>query len=323
MRLEEIQFISHVPRDGRTLLMQPWFNHESNQWHMYFERSPGDFIEIAMVDYYHGIYFSSAPAAEGDMEIPLANLVAQHLTFKGVPKVLFSLVDDFNMLCACLKKISMLSGVSDNYSTFLVQSEIEYLFSLVRAKFDIMQMLIKKIASLLTPQDGGRPISALPDSFAAIALSGDQVRSEDEIITKWNLPHPLAQFYHASAAVFRQVRSVRVAIEHCGKNVPAVFVTNQGLGIQTSGLALWGEMEVWSMHEIQANGIGSVRSLASFLALYCIDSCSSLERALRSIIDPGLLPPAIVSESTIFFRNPLSSELLGLEGVIRSPWVTS
>lgn len=320
MRLEEIPFITHAPRDGRDVVLQPWHDHDKREWDMYFEARPGDFVRIAMIEYHSGIFYSTRQVVNSDVEMPLVGLVAQHLSFKGIPRLLFSLVDDFNMLCACLKKVAIFASLEDDCSSLLIRSELEYLFSLVRAMYDILQKLVGKIAKLLDPQDGGSRISQMPDSFAKIVLDGDRIRSIEELECKYSLPLPLARFYHSRATIFRQVRSTRVAIEHHGKNIPEVFVTENGPGIRTSGLPLWEEIAVWSMHDIQPNGIGSVQSLAAFLADSCLDTCASLETALRAVIDRNLLPPPIVAGAKTFYRNPLAAELISLEEIIRSPW---
>jgi hypothetical protein len=320
MRLEEIPFITHVPRDGRGVLLQPWYDHDKGEWDMYFEARPGDFIRIEMIEYHSGIFYSHRQVVNSDFEMPLVGLVAQHLSFKGIPRLLFSLIDDFNMLCACLKKIAIFSSLEDDCSSSLIRSELDYLFSLVRAMYDILQTLVGKITRLLVPQDGGSCISQMPDSFAKIVLDGDTIRSPEELMRKYSLPLPLARFYHSRATIFRQVRSTRVAIEHHGKNIPDVFATENGPGIRTSGLPLWEEMAVWSMHDIQPNGIGSVQSLAAFLTDSCLDTCASLESALREVIDRNLLPPPIVADAKTFYRNPLAAELIGLEEMVRSPW---
>jgi len=320
MKLEEIPFITHVPRDGRNVLLQPWYDHGKGEWDLYFEASPGDFVRIAMTEYHSGIFYSHRQVANSDFEMPLVGLVAQHLSFQGIPRLLFSLIDDFNMLCACLKKITIFTSLENDSSSFLIRSELEYLSSLVRAMYDILQMLVGKITRLLVPQDGGSCINRMPDSFAKIILDGDRIRPVEELLRKYSLPLPLAHFYHSRAVIFRQVRSVRVAIEHHRKNIPDVFVTESGPGIRTSGLPLWEEMAVWSMHDIQPNVIGSVQSLAAFLAYSCLDACASLELALREVVDQSLLPRAIVAGVKTFYRNPLAAELIGLQEIVRSPW---
>lgn len=320
MNLAEVPYISHVPRDGRVLLLQPWFDSATGTWHMYVEATPGDYIRLQVVGFSAGLYYASAPASSDDLDIPLANLVAQHLSFRPVGYALYCLVDDLNMLSASLKKIDIFGQEDIETASFLIESELEYQFSLVRAMYDLLQKIAKEITSLLHTQDGKVPVAALPGSFAAVALSGDRPRTEEELREKYSLPTPLVTFYCAHSRVFRQLRAIRVAIEHHGKRVPSVFKTEQGFGISTEGLPEWSALEVWKQHSILPNNIGSVKALSSFLAQTFLRACNDFEDALRKVIAPDLMPSAVSSGNRVFFTNPLVGYLSGLEvtGVLAS-----
>lgn len=183
MQLSQIPYISHVPADGRVLLLQPWYDVCEGEWHLYAQIAEGDFIRMQVAGYSAGLYYAAGPADSMDLELRLATLVAQHLSFPGVAPALYSLVDDLNLMCASLEKLRIFWTLrkSNGASTFLVEAELEYLFAQTRAMFDVLQKIAKSAARLLQTPDGRNAIATLPDSFAAIALSGKEPRTVAEL----------------------------------------------------------------------------------------------------------------------------------------------
>ena len=322
MQLNKIPYISHVPTDGRDVFLQPWFDASNGEWHLYLEKAEGDFIKMQIAEYYAGLYYSTVPASATDLYLPLATLIAQHLSFPRVTQALYSLVDDLNLMCASLEKLRVFWGLRESIeaSSFLVESDLEYLFTQTRAMFDVFQSIIKSISRLIRTTDGREVIAILPDSFAKVILSGDEPRSVEEIQTKFSLPRPMAVFYVSQLQPFLAIRDIRVAIEHQGKRIPTVFETKKGFGVSTKGSAPWSTLEVWTNHELQPNGIGSVKALTAFLARSILKSLDDFETALRNTINPGGLPRPVAYDNRIFLRNPLIHHLSRLPCSADAAW---
>jgi hypothetical protein len=325
MKLSEIPYISHVPQDGRVLMFQPWYENASHSWHLYHEARPDEFIKMQIEGFVSGIYYAASPALDVDLKLPLATLVAQHLSFPSIAQKLYSLVDDLHLLSASLEKLELFSlhKTTKGAVSFLVESELEYQFTLLRAMYDVLQKMIKEVVSLLRNPDGKPVIAELPDSFASIALNGDKPKSVEELQMKYLLPESLASFYFTHSTFFLSVRTIRVAIEHHGKRLPAVFETERGFGISTKGSAAWSTLEVWRQHELLPNDIGSVRALSIFLAQSFLKALDDFNSALSKVISPNLLPPAISMGNHIYLTNPVVGHLSNLATNAASPWRVS
>ena len=323
MKLDEIPYLSHVPRDGRDLLLLPWYDANDESWHLYLEAQPGDFIKMQNGAVSSGLYYAEHPASSSDLEILLATLVAQHLSFPPVARALYSLVDDLHLLSASLEKLELVRHVANGRakSSFLVESELEYMFTLVRAMYDLLQKMAKEVASLLRTHDGKAVVAQLPGSFARAALDDDRPRTVEELQAKYSLPDPLASFYSAHSPRFIKFRAIRVDIEHHGRRIPMVFETEHGFGISTEGPPHWSSLEVWGQHTLLPNDIGSVRALAVYLAQSFLETLNDFEAALRRVIAPELLPPAVAHENRVFMTNPLIHNLSHLATAAASPWI--
>jgi hypothetical protein len=324
MKIDEIPYLTHIPRDGRSLLLQPWYDVDSAAWHNYWQINPGEFIRMQIVGFTCGIYYATKPFAPDDLEVPLANLIAQHLSFPTVAEALYSLIDDVHLLSATMEKLELLRTLSlskdEKISSFLVETELEYLFTLIRSMYDVLQTIAKGIGKVLVKADG-RPIKQLPDSFADIALYDNTPRTFDNLQTKYELPPPLAKFYVAESVRFLLIRQIRTELEHRGKRLPSVFVTEQGFGISTKWHnTSWSNLDVWKMHELQPNDIGSVRALAAFLSESFLNTINNFEQSLRNTIAPALLPPAVSNGNNIYLTNPSVGRLLNLASIYKDPW---
>jgi len=322
MLLNEIPFITHVPQDGRKIMLLPWHTTDVVCWHMYAPIAPENFIRMQVVNVSSGIYLAESPAATSDLEFPLATLVVQHLSFPTVLPSLNCIVDDLHLLSASLAKIELVKKFETNkgVASFLIESELEYQFTLVRSMYDVMQKMVKRVAKLLHTEDKKAMFAELPDSFATMALDGDRVRNEDELVAKYALAKPIAAFYFVHSRRFQQFRSIRVDIEHHGKRLPTVFETGRGFGISTRGSSSWSDLEVWKQHELLPNDIGSVRALSGFLARSIIDVLNDFNSAFLAVIPVNALPPAVSKGYRVFLTNPLIGQLSKLDAIAASPW---
>ena len=186
--------------------------------------------------------------------------------------------------------------------------------------YDLLQKIAKRIGRLLYKADQTPAIAELPDSFADVALSANRPQTASELASKYRLPHALAEFYVSQSEFFLRIRDIRVSVEHHGKSLPPVFHTEHGLGISTEGQPSWSSLNVWTCHNLLPNSIGSGRALSAFLAKSFLDALACFEQALRGIISPALLPPAVSEGNRLYLTNPSVHRLSNLEALIASPW---
>jgi hypothetical protein len=306
MKLDEVPYLTCVPRDGRALLFQPWYDIDTRSWHMYAEIDPDSYIRMQLHGMSSGTYYAQGPAYPKDLDFNLGTLIAQHLSFPPVASAFYALIHDIQLLAASLEKLELIRATVTNHTlgSFLVETELEYLFVLLRSMYDLLQKVAKRVGKFLCNSDGTPPIAELPDSFASVVLDGERARTEAELNAKYRLPHMLASFYVQQTPLFVSIRAIRVAREHHGKGLPAVFITEQGCGISQEGSPAWTSLDVWKRNKPLPNGIGSVRALAAFLAKSFLDALATFEQALRSVISPALLPKAVSEGNSLYLTSP-------------------
>lgn len=286
----------------------------------------GEYIRIAAVGMGSGFYYSDEPAQPDDLELPLATFIVQHLSFRSVILPLYSLIDDIHLLSASIDKLEILRvaqhGKDSLRFSFLVESEIEHLFILLRSMYDLLQKMIKQITRLLSTSDGKLVTNELKESFASIILKKEIPRSCDEIKIDFKFPPTLANFYFSERDKFIRIRKIRNDLAHTGKRLPSVFVTEQGFGISAKGSDAWSALDIWKQHAMLPNDIGSVRALSGFLVGSFLSTLDNFEQALRSTIHPTMLPTAVSEGKRIYLRNPATSYLKNVAALIEQPWVS-
>lgn len=324
MKLSEIPTLTHIPQDGRVALLLPNYDAIKKEWDLFLPIEQDNFVRMPTPGMERGIYFGTSPARETDLELPLFTLICQHLTFKPIHEMASSLLADLNLLSASLEKLEMLREANLRpASSSLVESELEYMFILVRTAYDVLQDIAKEVAVRLT-KDGAPFIAKLPRSFSKIVLEGDRLVSRDRIAAaRKGLPGQLVDFYFKEAPHFDRLRKIRVSIEHSGRSLPLVFSTEHGFGIAVRGSEAWSSLPVWSSHELKPNGIGSVRALAAFIAGQFLRTLNDFEKALRSVIHPSMMPRSLSEGRRVFFTSPTVSRLSQLAEWEARPWVQS
>jgi hypothetical protein len=242
--LADIPYLSHVPSDGRSLLLQPWY--DGSHWHLFLEAQPGEFVRMQAREWSTGMYYAAAPASPDDLRLELGTLIAQHLSFPTVARWLYTLIDDIHMLAASQEKLEVLWRTSggSHRAGFLVETEIEYLFVLVRAMYDGLHEIVKAVAHLLRMSDGRRVVQDLPNSFADMVLKGGAPREASDLAALYRLPLPLAVCYTRHREEFSRIRNIRVGIEHHGRRLPSVLVTPWGFAVSATAPGDWARIDV-------------------------------------------------------------------------------
>jgi hypothetical protein len=321
MKIDEIPYITHVPRDGRQLMLQPWYDNSSREWHWYAEHKQDAFVRMMIAGFSSGAYYALSAASETDLEFPIGSFVAQHLSFPSVMHFYHAIEHDVLLLSATLEKIEQFqSGTERVLSLYLVETELEYIFTLLRSMYDVLQGVLKTICARVIYPDGSRVTEYLPSSFKRIVLAGSTLRTEMDIQDRFRVPYPLAAFYVRHAPMFAAVRTIRINLVHNGMQLPSMFPMDSGFGISSDGSEAWKTLGVWGLHELQLNGIGSVRALVSYLALSILRAIQDACLAIKEIVAPDRLPCEVSESNRIFLTSPTIHRLSNLEKVLRDPW---
>lgn len=245
--LAKVPYISNVPRDGRTVRLQPFWDRDAGEW-VPLHPVGGSLMRLR-AEPVSGLYWGQEPEnTTADLYIPLCNLIHQHVSWPSVAGSIRGLEEDFHNLGAVLNNYQLISNAaisSQPAATHMIATELEYLLSIVRSMYDGLQSVCRNLAMLIKRPNAleRRLIADLPGSFAGIALSGKTVRSEDEMISRFQLPSALARFYHEEGPVFEILRSVRGDIEHYGASTGIVVNVDRGLAMLAAGKQSWQEQE--------------------------------------------------------------------------------
>ena len=320
--LSKLPYLRRVPNDGRVAPVLAFWDSGTGEWHLYMVVAPGELGRVATAGMVTGSYIASVPAEPStDTEFVLGTFVLQHLSFANVLRPIEKIQSDIHHCAAILEKYDLIWRTQGNRArsaSLLIQSEIEYLVLLLRSLYDLLQEVVKAVAAKLIVLDGtSRPVlKQLPKSFGDIALSGDNVRSADDIEKHWNVPRPLADWYAEEAGFFRLLRGMRDSIAHSGNTPPTVFETEWGFAIAPDTFP-WREVHALLPGERRKNDLASLRGLFASAVLTAIGSTERFAGAIRRFVE---LPEPILGDVKVFVRSPFGERLTSLESVIGQPW---
>jgi hypothetical protein len=319
--LKKLPFVHHVPTDERRIFLQPYFSHESNDWHLYIPVGDGKLGRMAGGEPVFGGYISPDPAdAIRDFELPLATVITQHLSFPELLGRLYQLESDVHHCASVLEKYHLISArrmEKPLHAGVLITSELEYLILLLRSLYDVLQYIVCGVAKrLLVPDPFPRGAKQLPGSFAEVVLQGDTPRTADEIAKRYCLPGPLADWYSAETPFFERLRGLRDGIAHHGRSVSTVFELPPGLAVNPSDPP-WNDFDLWSAGDLHEGRFAPLRLLFASFILHAISTTNRFAQVLRDSVP---LPPAVGEGLRSFVRSPYGHWLAQIHNIRVQPW---
>lgn len=206
--IAKLPFVRHTPSDGRIVQLQSWYDAAADDWHLYIPHEER-LIRMQGGEAVLGTYYAKEPANPAtDIEFRLGRLILQHLSFPEIVKPLHDIQSDIHNCAAVLEKYHVFwhtrNELAARSAALLVQSELEYLFFLLRSLYDGLQHLVTGICSRLIALDGSnrKVCENLPNSFRRMVLKDDRLQSVSEIQARWHIPAQLAQWYEQEAEMF-------------------------------------------------------------------------------------------------------------------------
>jgi len=318
--IAQIPYITDVPRDGRSLILLPFFDNIKNEWYQYLYTRTRKFSRMPVEDLVEGLYLARSPAnSSSDYFYFLGTFIFQHLSFKMVAKRYMQLEKTIHYFAACLENYHRISSSSSSRGgSLLIEAELGYLLILVRRFYDLLQKVMKEAGALVkdTHNTSRSLLHNLPDNFADIIEFKDQTRTSEEITNKWNLPKQIADFYVSEAKHFLLVRSIRVDLEHRGKSTGTIFNHPDGFAVSISSPP-WCDFPIWNPAVKRPNDLGSVRALMAYLINDALELGSRFVKAFWSCIGT---PKAIAKDINCYLRNPFSHHLVMLPIMLARPW---
>lgn len=302
--LSKIPFIDVANLHGRTVPTLSFF--ANAEWHLWIPTEQG----LTRMKGFpaEGCYFGECTAKPADAYLEFLNFIAQRCSWPPVIRPFISLEQDFFNLCATVKKFDILFEHSRDLKTTasrLVATELEYLFSLCRSVFDLLQEVISAQWQTVRLRDETIKKKQLPRAFSDVVLHSGMLRSEADLVKRFQIPQPLAAFYTRSGPFFETLRTFRDRFVHGGTTPEHVFVTERGFAVQRNTEPFC-SFNVWNQEHMLPNELCSLRPVIGHIIVETLRACEDYATTIQSIIE---YPPPIAPNMQYFVRGYFNESL--------------
>jgi hypothetical protein len=299
-------------------LMPLW---DGTDWHMWLD-TPVGLIKTKIIDTTEGDYLAKSAAKPSDLFIPFIHIMWQRASWNEICPLIIAISDDFHNMGTSVAKLRHFhensQRIGNRGAHRFALTELEYLVTLCRTTFDLLQemiALIWKTKVLLKDEtaEAFRRARSLPKTFSKMVLhEKEQLRSTGEIETEFGLPKLLAEEYERIAPFFSELRRIRDRIVHGGSGFGMIFETERGFCVDPKKHP-FNTFENWRPEHYYNANIASVLPWIADTILKTIDACSSLVATFGTVVQ---LPPPIAPDYVVFVRgyhNEAFAELLSIQ----------
>jgi hypothetical protein len=313
INFEELSVINYLVIDdlqGRLVPLFPYY--DGRDWEQWMSTSDGRLQKIAMVNIYEGKYFSKDPCSVSDQYFYFIDFMVKHSYWPDVAPFVEGIYDDLQNMGACLDKIDLFFNawkLSKRDVRRFIITEIEYLFSVCRSLYDLLQETIVKMWRYVKFNDPNIKNRQLPSSFADMIIFGNLFLSQGEIQKKRSIPEAMARYYFGQGEFFLWLREFRNYISHSGKSIDFVIANDQGFTISTNTKP-FSSMNIWQASNSLPNDLGSVKSLSAFLIH---NTLTALDEFAKVMEQTFIFPTDISPQNKIFIRGQHITQLKNLE----------
>jgi len=267
-----------------------------------------------------GKYFAKNPAHQGDVYLEFFDFMCKRAYYEPIVPFIQGIYDDLQNLSACLAKLDFFykewKETHFDARRFVI-TELEYLFSVCRSLYDLLQECNSKMWSTFKFVDPKYGNKQLPTSFRAMILESNVLRTKEQIIARYAVPEILAEFYVRQANFFTWLRDYRDYVSHSGNSFQFVFSTDRGFAVSIDTKP-FSSMTVWSANNTQPNELGSVRSLTAHLIISTFKAIEEFAHVMSRMI---IFPPDVAPDYHIFICGSHIANLQDLETRIQDkPW---
>jgi len=297
--LRVIPFLDVENIGSRTLVNAMFY--DGGEWHSWIA-IPGRGMQKMKMSPAESLYWAKEPEEASDIMLPFMDFIAQHCMYSQAVRTFFALHEDFFNICASLAKIDLLvehGRGKDVGVSRLVVTELEYLFSLCRSMFDLLQEMIAAQWQTVKLFDTTLKKKQLRETFSGMVLTGDRLRTRDELAEQFAIPPKLVQFYIEFGAFFSLLREFRDKYVHGGNTPEHIFVTEKGFAVERSREP-FASFFVWNDEHMLPNELCSLKPALGHLVLETLRACDAYAQAMAATIQ---YPKAMVPGMHLFFRG--------------------
>lgn len=310
--LKQIPYISHIPTDGRTVFLQPYYNEEKNAFDLY--HPVGDKLHILWSHPTEMCYWSPKLVnPKNDLYIEFFDTLAKHYTVPYILNEMIRIETDIMNCCTVVGKYflhlnAFLETKSQAISN-MVKTDLEYYFGNVRSLYDLIQSIVQHLWYI-------EKKIKLPDSFDKMVN-----KSKNDLKEKYLLSDSLIKYYDDTRELFSFCRKVRNSIHHTGRDIQVVFCMEDGFGL-TKGSNILADVpfadKIWPEEYVKKNNIVSVLAFYSYLNLRMLDNMSKLSHAILKAIKPM---PTISNNCYLYYRGYYLHHLVNAQHYLDRQWM--
>lgn len=303
-KLDAIPYIDKNQLEGRFISTMHFCN--NGNWELYVD--VGERLMPIKAWPAEAFYFSQAPEKETDLYFHFLDFIAQRACFYGTEKPILGLRDDLFNLSASIAKIQHLHKTKEAVKhgvSRMVATEIEYIYSVCRSMFDLLQEISSRLWRTTVLVDEAaeaarRRKKQLPDTFSKVLYANeDQIRTPDEIEERFGIPKIWAEYYVRHANFFTAMRKFRDGVIHSGSQLEYVFDTEHGflVGKKQKPFA---SFDVWTDEEHFDNDTVPLMPALGQVILQTVLACEDFS---HMIVNAFSFPPPIVPGMKFFMRG--------------------
>ncbi|MBI4809179.1 MAG: hypothetical protein HY799_09575 [Nitrosomonadales bacterium] len=274
--------------------------YDAGTWRMWMPA--GDRLIEIKASPAESFYFATEPETPTDICFHFLDFIAQRASFSELQKPILGLRDDAFNLSASLAKISHLNTTSNIVGqgvSRMVVTEVEYLFSVCRSVFDLLQEIASALWETIKLHDSSVNKKPLKETFSKMVTFQGRASTEQELIERFGLPQPLAAYYVRNADFFMTLREFRDNIIHRGAQVQTIFSGETGFLIQHT-LKPFSDMEIWSEEEKQPNDLIPLYPALCVVIHKTLSACEDFSSTIEQVIQ---FPPPIAPNMRFFMRG--------------------
>ena len=317
--LEELKKVSYLDcsrLEGRLVPLQPCLN-DDGEWELWLP-GPNGLVNTRAVPV-ESDYFARAPEKETDVYFDFINVMTKHAYWPDLAFFIDGIRNDIHNLGACLAKVDLFFELSKegNPVSRFVATETEYIFTVCRSVFDLLQEVISRLWQRVQLHDQTIDKRNLPKTFRKMVLRDNKLMPSEQIRDKYNIPEQLADFYSETGAFFNSIKDYRDEIIHSGKGFDLIFQTERGFAVRKD-VYPFSSFDIWKEQDLLPNNLAPLRPAIAHVIHETLASCERFTDILKRTIQ---LPPDIAPGFSIFVRGFYTEHLLKLREILENePW---
>lgn len=243
----------------------------------------------------------------------------QRANYPAISKTVLGLSQDFHLLATSAAKQRHNHETQDRIDKMLirsfVQSELEYLITVARSVYDLLQESIARlwnghIRLNDAKSERKRKRFPLPETFRRVVMESDLPRTAQAIVDRFAVLPAMAEQYAKCAPFFLSLRDMRDAIMHGGGSVDLLFVTEKGFCVDPR-VKPFTEF-AWTGEHRYNTSLVSLLPWVAHVVDQALGACTDIMGALAGAI---MLPPEIAPGYRMFLRDPSNKALIELSEV--------